>query len=160
MARVKLKRSRVGDEGPDEARATRRDSEVTPVIRGIRGATTVDRNQREDILSATEELLQRMAELNGVSPEEMTSIIFTMTPDLNAAFPAEAARRLGWKYVPLMCMSELAVPGSLPRTIRVLMQAETARLQSEVRHVYLREARVLRSDLEPVDAAGGSEHER
>lgn len=105
-------------------------------------------NQRDAILDATEELLRAMAEANAVAPEAMASIVFTMTPDLNAAFPAEAARRLGWKYVPVMCMSEIGVPGALPRTIRVLMQAETERSQREVCHIYLRGAHVLRPDLD------------
>ncbi|MCY0884328.1 MAG: chorismate mutase [Firmicutes bacterium] len=121
------------------------------MIRGIRGATTVDADTAEEILARTAELLQTMAEANAVEPDQMASIIFTLTPDLNATFPAEAARQLGWKYVPLLCARELPVPHGLPRTVRVLMHAETDRSPREIRHVYLRGATVLREDLDTVE---------
>lgn len=129
------------------------------MIRGIRGATTVEQNSADAILSATEELILAMAEQNRVKPDDMVSMIFTLTNDLNAAFPAEAARRVGWKYVPVMCMREIDVPGSLAKTVRVLMQAEVDCRPEAVRHVYLREALQLRSDLTP-SGGGGTTHER
>ena len=88
-----------------------------------------------------------MARANGIRPDEMSSICFTMTPDLHATFPAEAARKVGWQYVPVICMRELDVPHGLPKTVRVLMQAETAMSQAEIRHIYQYGAVVLREDL-------------
>ncbi len=117
------------------------------MIRGIRGATTVDRDEAGHILERTQELLLEMARANDVRPEEMSSICFTMTPDLRATFPAEAARKIGWRYVPVICMRELDVPHGLPNTVRVLMQAETEKMQEEVRHIYQYGAVVLREDL-------------
>ena len=117
------------------------------MIRGIRGATTVERDETDEILERTAELLLAIAEANQVEPDEMASICFTLSPDLHATFPAEAARRIGWQYVPVICMRELDVPHGLPKTVRVLMHAETARKPQEVRHVYLRGAVVLREDL-------------
>ncbi|MCY0899477.1 MAG: chorismate mutase [Firmicutes bacterium] len=117
------------------------------MIRGIRGATTVEHDTAEEILERTAELLKAMAEHNEVQPDDMASICFTLSPDLHATFPAEAARRIGWQYVPVICMRELDVPHGLPKTIRVLMHAETPRSPREVRHVYLRGAVVLREDL-------------
>ncbi len=116
-------------------------------IRGIRGATTADDNSEDAILEATRELLVRMAEANNVEPDEIAAILFTATPDLTAAFPAEAARQLRWTSVPLLSATEIAVPGSLPRCIRVLVLWNTARAQEEVVHVYLRGAQALRPDL-------------
>lgn len=116
-------------------------------IRGIRGATTCDANREEAILSATAELLQQMAEANGVESDEIAAIIFTATPDLTAAFPAEAARRLNWTLVPLMSATEMAVPRAVARCVRVLMIWNTSRSQEQVVHVYLRGATSLRPDL-------------
>lgn len=116
-------------------------------IRGIRGATTADENSEEAILGATRELLVRMADANNVEPDEIAAIFFTATPDLTAAFPAEAARQLQWTAVPLLSATEIAVPGALPRCIRVLVLWNTARAQEEIVHVYLRGAEVLRPDL-------------
>lgn len=121
--------------------------EASTVIRGFRGATTVDNDSAEEILERTEELLLDMSQSNGVDPDDMASICFTLSPDLHATFPAEAARRLGWQYVPVMCMRELDVPHGLPKTVRVLMLAETALTQRQVRHVYQGGAVVLREDL-------------
>ncbi len=118
------------------------------MIRGIRGATTVERDDAEAIISATMELLQQMAEENGIDPEAMASIFFSLTPDLSAAFPAEAARKLGWKWVPVICMRELSVPDALPKAIRVIMMAETSASQRAVRHIYLGRAESLRTDLD------------
>jgi chorismate mutase len=115
--------------------------------RGIRGAITVESNSPEAILSATRELLQALVSANGLDPADLAGAIFTVTPDLNAAFPAQAARELGWTCVPLLCAQEINVPDALPRCIRVLLWWNTEKLPSEVVHVYLREARNLRPDL-------------
>jgi chorismate mutase len=126
------------------------------LCRGVRGATTVDLDTREEILKATRQLLALMIRLNGIEPEDVGSAIFTTTPDLNAEFPALAARQLGWLEVPLLCTHELAVPGSLPRCIRILVHWNTEKPQQEIRHVYIRDAARLRPDLSklpPVDFA-------
>lgn len=119
------------------------------MVRGVRGAITVEENSREAILSATRELLEKMLEVNRISDyEAIGAMIFTLTDDLNAAFPAEAARQLGMQMVPLINSREVPVPGSLPRVIRVMMLWNTTLPQKQVRHVYLREAVRLRPDLE------------
>ena len=114
-------------------------------LRALRGAITVDENDAEAILDATEELVREVMERNALEPERVVSCIFTCTDDLDAAFPAEAARRLGLSAVPLLCAREIAVPGSLPRVIRLLVHCYA---DGEPRHVYLREAAALRRDLE------------
>jgi len=115
--------------------------------RGLRGATTVPENSAAAILEATRELLQAIVAANGIDEPEIASVIFTATPDVDAAYPAAAARRLGWTRTALMCVQEMAVPGSLPRCIRVLIHWNTDRSLDELRHIYLREARSLRPDL-------------
>jgi len=115
--------------------------------RGVRGATTVERNEREEILTATRQLLALMVRRNGIVREDVASAIFTTTPDLDAEFPALAARQLGWLDVPLLCGHELAVPGSLSRCIRVLVHWNTERSQKEIEHIYIRDAVRLRPDL-------------
>lgn len=115
--------------------------------RGIRGATTVEANTAEAVLDATGELLAAMAEANGLAAEDIASAVFTVTADLDAAFPAQAARQLGWHQVPLLDALEIPVPGSLPRCVRVLLHWNTSRSQAEIRHVYLRGAAGLRPDL-------------
>lgn len=116
--------------------------------RGVRGATTVTGNSREAILEATRELLERMVEANGIAPADVASALFTVTSELDAAFPAAATRDMeGWKHVPLLNAKEIPVPGSLPRCIRVLLTWNTARPQEEVVHVYLHDAVRLRPDL-------------
>lgn len=117
------------------------------VVRGVRGAINVTQNSREEILSSTQELLIMMAKANNVRTEDIASIFFTVTGDLNAAFPAEAARKLGWNEVPLLCSVEMSVPGSLPLCVRVLLHINTELSQGAIKHVYLREARDLRVDL-------------
>jgi len=117
------------------------------VCRGIKGATTVERNTRDDILEATTELLQLMVEQNGIEPDDVASALFTLTTDLNAEFPAVAARRMGWTEVPLTCMHELDVPGSLRKCLRILLHVNTDKKASEIVHVYLHGARALRPDL-------------
>jgi chorismate mutase len=116
-------------------------------LRALRGATTVDRNDAEAILDATEELVREVIERNSLRPDDLVSCIFTCTDDLNAEFPAVAARRLGLSTVPLLCTRELEVPGALPRVIRLLVHCY-ADEGAEPRHVYLREAVSLRRDLE------------
>ena len=116
-------------------------------VRGIRGATTVDANTVESILQATHELLAAMVSANNVGPEDVASAIFTVTPDLNAAFPARAAREFGWQHVPLLDAVEIDVAGGLPRTVRVLVHWNTDRPIYDRRHVYLRDAVRLRPDL-------------
>lgn len=117
-------------------------------LRGIRGAIDVPSNDAKEILEATKELLQEMMQKNSLDKNEIAAIIFSMTVDLDAVFPAEAARELGWVYVPLFCTSEIDVPGSLPRCIRVLMLVNSTKTPEEIRHVYLRGAAALRTDLQ------------
>ena len=117
-------------------------------IRGIRGATCVSANDAAEILEATTELLQEIKQKNSLARDDIAAVIFSMTEDLDAVFPAEAARRLGWSYVPLFCTREINVPGALPRCVRVLMLVNTAKTQREIRHIYLKEAAALRTDLQ------------
>jgi len=118
------------------------------LCRGIRGATTVEANSREAILEATGELLAAMVTANDIKPEDVASAFFTTTPDLNAEFPALAARRLGWNDVPLLCGHEMTVPGSLPMCLRILLHVNTDKTADQIVHVYLRGARVLRPDFQ------------
>jgi chorismate mutase len=119
--------------------------------RGIRGATTVDSNSRAAILEATSELLDRLIEANGVETDDIASALFTTTPDLTAEFPAVAARERGWSDIALMCGHEMNVPGSLRMCLRVLLHVNTERKASELVHVYLRGATVLRPDKQQTD---------
>ncbi len=117
-------------------------------IRGIRGATSVTENTAEAILSATRELLTAILKANPqLNPSEICNIFFTLTPDLNAAYPALAARDLGWGQVPLLCSVEIDVPNSLKSCVRLLIQWNTDLQQSQINHIYLREAVSLRPDL-------------
>jgi len=117
-------------------------------IRGIRGATTVAADQPDLILQATRELLEAILDENlQMRPEDVASAIFTVTDDLASTFPAQAARQMGWELVPMLCGREIPVPDSLPRVIRVLVHWNTELPQSEIKHVYLREAVKLRPDL-------------
>jgi chorismate mutase len=115
--------------------------------RGVRGAITVTKNDAETILAATRELLERMIAANGILESDVASVFFSTTPDLDAVYPAVAARRLGWTHTTLMCVQEMAVQGSLPRCIRILVHWNTPRRMDEICHVYLGEARCLRPDL-------------
>ncbi len=115
--------------------------------RGIRGATSVDANDADAIIVATRELLGRIASANGLSVDDVASVVFTTTLDLDAAYPARAAREMGWVNVPLLCMQEMAVVGSLPRCIRVLVLWNTGLPPDQIRHVYLGTASALRPDL-------------
>ncbi len=114
---------------------------------GVRGATSAEENSTESILSATCELLQLLVETNGLQSGDVASVIFTVTPDLTAVFPARAARQMGWTDVPLFCAQEIAVPGDVPHCIRILVHWNTDKEQSEIKHVYLKAARALRPDL-------------
>jgi chorismate mutase len=113
----------------------------------LRGATSVTANKADAILAATDELMRELMARNDLQPDAMVSCIFTVTDDLTAEFPAVAARALGFERVPLLCAREIAVPGSLPRVIRVLIHYY-ADGDHEARHVYLREAAMLRADLQ------------
>lgn len=114
-------------------------------VRGVRGATTVGANDAKAIIDATAELLRVLAELNGLRPEDVAYVWFTVTPDLDAAFPADAARvALGWTDVPLICGREIPVPGALGKCVRVLIAWNTPKTQKEVRHAFLRGAKTLR----------------
>lgn len=113
----------------------------------LRGASSVERNDAGAILGATERLLNEILDLNALRPDDVVSCIFTLTDDLDAEFPAVAARNMGFSKVPLLCTREVSVPGSMPRVIRVLMHYH-APDEHVARHVYLGEARALRLDLE------------
>ncbi|MBI3165734.1 MAG: chorismate mutase [Anaerolineales bacterium] len=116
--------------------------------RGIRGAITVTEDDPYLILQATRELLEAIVKENAdMKPEDIGSAIFTVTDDLAATFPAQAARQMGWSMVPMMCAREIPVPGSLPKAIRVLVHWNTETPQSQIKHVYLRDAVKLRPDL-------------
>ena len=113
----------------------------------LRGATSVGANAPDPILDATQELILELVARNDLVPERVVSAIFTVTNDLDAEFPAVAARRLGWDRVPLLCAREIDVPGSLPRVIRVLLHYYAEEGHTS-RHVYLGEAKALRADIE------------
>ena len=119
-----------------------------PVSRAIRGATTVKNNTAEEIYQSTVELLEKMVENNSINKDEIINVIFTLTHDLDAAFPAKAARiHLEWDTVPMICTQEIPVPDSLQKCIRVLITFNTTKPKNEIRHIYLREAQTLRPDL-------------
>jgi chorismate mutase len=114
-------------------------------VRGVRGATTVRANDARQIFDGTAELLRILTELNGLRAEDIAYVWFTVTPDLDAAFPADAARvALGWTDVPLICGREIPVPGALGLCVRVLIAWNTAKTQKDVRHAFLRGAKTLR----------------
>jgi len=123
------------------------DSESRPLVcRGVRGATTVTENSREAILEATRDLLKKMVIANAIEHEDIASVFFTTTADVNAEYPALAARQLGWHDVALMCGHEMVVPHGLQNCIRVLIHWNTTRKSSEIQHVYIRDAVALRPD--------------
>ena len=127
--------------------------------RGVRGATTVESDTRDEILNATRQLIALMIRLNEIESCDVASAIFSTTRDLHAEFPALAARQLGWLDVPLLCTNEMEVPGALPRCIRVLINWNTNRPQSEITHVYVKEAVKLRPDLSDLPAVDEDELE-
>ena len=121
-------------------------SDVPKTLRGLRGATTAAANTSAAILDATSELLRALQTANGFAPEDVESAIFTSSPDLTAEYPARAARGLGWTDVPLLGATEVAVPGGLPRCIRVLLHFYTSKPPGALKHTYLRGAANLRPD--------------
>ncbi|HKW45529.1 MAG TPA: chorismate mutase [Candidatus Eremiobacteraceae bacterium] len=117
------------------------------ITRGIRGAVTAAANDRDAILDATSALLAELVRANSLEPEAVAAVFFTTSADLNAAYPAEAARAKGWTHVPLLCSHEMVVPGGLPACIRVLMLVNTDVAQTDIKHIYLGGAASLRPDL-------------
>lgn len=118
------------------------------LVRGIRGATSVKKDNTEEVLKATRELLESLCKENNIIKENIASILFTVTPDIKSVFPAKAARQMGWDMVPLLCFQEIEVAGSMPLCIRVLIHINTDKNQSEINHIYLNEAKKLRADLQ------------
>ena len=116
-------------------------------VRAIRGAVQVDADERDQVLEATAELVAEVMRRNELTTDDVISVLFTATPDINSEFPALAARRVGFSDVPLMCATELDVPHALPRVVRLMAHVETERPRSEVQHVYLRGAQALRLDI-------------
>ncbi len=121
-------------------------------VRGVRGAISVSENTRGAVLDSSRRLLEEMAVSNGIEADSIASVFFSMTPDLDAAFPAEAARQMGWTHVPLFGCQEAAVPGSLPLCIRILIHWNTDLRQEDIHHVYVGDAARLRPDLVRRDA--------
>jgi chorismate mutase len=121
--------------------------EVAVAVRAVRGAIQVERDDRQEVLDAVTELLGAVLERNGFSADDLISVVFTATPDLVSEFPAYAARQMGITDVPLLCATEIAVPGAMPRVLRLLAHVDTDRSRADVRHVYLRGAAALRTDL-------------
>jgi chorismate mutase len=121
---------------------------IRPVaVRAIRGAVQIDANERTAVLDGTTELVTEVMTRNGLVTDDVISVVFTATPDLTAEFPALAARKIGFQDVPLLCASEIDVPGALPRVVRLLMHVETGKPRAAVQHVYLRGAAALRLDI-------------
>ena len=120
-------------------------------VRGIRGATSIDKNSKEEIISKTKELLEELIERNHFSVEDVASALFSVTEDIDAEFPAVAAREMGWLYTPLFCTREIPVKGSLKGCVRVLLHINTGKTQKDMIHVYLNEAEKLRPDLDSND---------
>jgi chorismate mutase len=130
------------------------------ICRGVRGATTVEANDRELILIETRRLLALMIRVNDIHAEDVASVFFSTTRDLNAEFPALAARQLGWIDVPLMCTNEIYVPHGLPLCVRILLHWNTHKRPAEIQHVYLKDAKKLRPDIESLPSANMEELER
>jgi chorismate mutase len=128
--------------------------------RGVRGATTVLANTRDEILTNTRQLLALMIRRNGIEPEDVAAALFTVSKDLNAEYPALAARQLGWLDVPLMCGYEIDVPSGLPRCIRIMIYWNTEKSQKEIVHIYIKEAKNLRPDLSRLPPVDWEELER
>jgi chorismate mutase len=116
-------------------------------VRAVRGAIQVDADERDEVLAATTELLQAVLDRNALDKEDLISVVFTATPDVRSEFPAYAARQMGITDVPLLCAQEIDVPGAMPRVLRLLALVETELSRHDIRHVYLRGAAQLRSDL-------------
>jgi chorismate mutase len=118
-----------------------------PRVRALRGATTLDVDEREHLIERTQEVMAAIFERNGLTEDDLISIVFTATSDIHSAFPAEAAREAGFTHVPLMCARELEIDGGIARCVRLLIHAYTDRDARDLRHVYLHDARQLRTDL-------------
>lgn len=116
-------------------------------VRAVRGAIQIEQDDRQQVLDATTELLTAVLERNDLVPDDLISVVFTATPDVRSEFPAYAARQMGITDVPLLCAAEIDVPGAMPRVLRLLAHVETGMGRREVRHVYLRGAAALRTDL-------------
>lgn len=116
-------------------------------VRAVRGATTVEDNDKTQIIDETKLLLQRIIDENNINEDDIISIIFSVTNDLNAAFPAVSARELGWTSIALMCTNEIDVPGSLKKCIRVMLHFSTEKRNNEIKSIYLKGAKVLRPDI-------------
>jgi chorismate mutase len=116
-------------------------------VRAIRGAIQIDADERDMILEGASELVSVVLQRNELTSEDLISIVFTATPDITAEFPAYAARLMGMTDVPLLCTTEIAVPGAMPRVLRVLVHVETPKTRADLRHPYLRGAAALRRDL-------------
>ena len=116
-------------------------------VRALRGATTVDEDSREQVTDRVVELLEAMMDRNGVHHDDLISVVFTATPDIHSMFPAEAARKIGFGDVPLICAQELDITGATPMVVRVLVHLTTERARADLHHVYLHGARSLRDDL-------------
>ncbi|MEQ1826030.1 MAG: chorismate mutase [Pirellula sp.] len=129
------------------------------VCRGVRGATTVEANTRDAILKATRQLLALMIRRNGIDSSDVASAVFTVTKDVNAEFPALAARQMGWLDVPLLCGYEVEVPGSLGLCVRIMLHWNTHKTQKEIKHVYIHDAVALRPDLSKLPAVDWNELE-
>lgn len=123
-------------------------------MRGVRGATTVTKNESEEIISQTKNLVEEMVTANQIKPQDITHVLISVTSELNADFPAKALRLMdGWRYVPVMCMQEIEVAGSLEKCIRVMMTVNTEKDQKSIEHIYQREAVKLRPDLRSKEGA-------
>jgi len=116
-------------------------------VRAIRGAVQVDANERQAILDGATDLVTEVMGRNNLITDDVISVVFTVTPDLDAEFPALAARKIGFQDVPLLCATEIPVPHAMPRVVRLLMHLETSRSRAELQHVYLRGAAALRLDI-------------
>jgi chorismate mutase len=116
-------------------------------VRAVRGAVQIQADERDAILEGTAELVTEVMARNGLTPEDVISVLFTATPDLTAEFPALAARKIGFHDVPLICATEIAVPGAMPRVIRLMAHVQTPRPRSAIQHVYLHGAAALRLDI-------------
>ncbi|SFC44998.1 chorismate mutase [Bacillus sp. OV322] len=118
------------------------------MIRGVRGATTVNKDTEKDVIEASEKLLSEMISANGIEPDLVASVFISVTEDISSAFPAKALRQVkGWKYVPVMCMTEIPVTGSLPACIRMMVHWNTEKSQQDIQHIYQEKAVALRPDL-------------
>lgn len=122
------------------------------MIRGVRGATTISKNTEIEIIESTEELLLMMIQQNDLEATDVASVFISVTSDINAAFPAKALRRIpDWTFVPVMCMNEINVDGSLPLCIRIMMHINTEKEQHQIHHIYLKNTTKLRPDLQKIN---------